>query len=173
MVGCYYLINGMLLIILTEYLSYNCSVSAWIKLISGFVSVILGILVLTKLTFKNDYVNLGIKFLIRIIICLLAFLSQNRILMLLSLLYTRLFNDSYEHITDAPYHNRFKTEEQFSFGNLAEGSKYLGRCIGTLLSGIVLPFGVKYIFFLTFAFTLIQLAFAYRGVYLRKKEKNK
>lgn len=166
----YYSLSGMTLIVLTEGLGYSSVKGSMLILILGLLSVVLGIIVMTKLTFKNDYINFTIKFLTRTLLFLLAFISNNKIFMLVAIIFLRLSVDSYEHISDAPYVNRFAVSEQFSFANLNDGFKYLGRALGTLICGAAIVISLRYNFLFAFIFGMFQVILGYIAIYLRKKE---
>ena len=58
----------LLLLILTNGLGFSATSASNLKMILGIASSILGILTLTKLTFKNDYLNLSLKYITRLIL---------------------------------------------------------------------------------------------------------
>jgi len=79
--------------------------------------------------------------------------------------------ESYTHITDAPYINRFSSDEQLAFCNLKEMVNYLSRAIGNLLCGIAITLGAKYNFIFALIFIIVQLVFAFNALYLYNQEK--
>ncbi len=167
----YYSINGMLLTLLMVGLNKESSQASIFMLVISIISVLLGIFVLKKLTFKNNYINLSIKYLLRTTLYLLAFIFNSNVFFIIAIVYTKVLSDSYSHISDAPYINRFKENEQFNFSNLAEECKYLGRSIGTLICGMAVAYSLRYNFLFAFIFGLIAIIFAYYSLYLRNKEK--
>ena len=167
----YYCLNGMLLTLLIVGLNLKTENASIFMIIISIISVVVGLIVLSKLTFKNNYVNLSIKYLLRTILYLFAFIFNKNAFFLIAIIYTKVLSDSYSHVSDAPYINRFKENEQFNVSNLAEECKYLGRAIGTLICGIAVGFSLKYNFLFAFIFGVISLVFAYYSLYLREKEK--
>ena len=167
----YYSVNGMTMIVLTEGLGFSAVKGSMLVLVLGLLSVLIGLIIL-KFTFKNDYINISIKFLVRTTLYLLAFLINNKIALLIAIIFVRLSVDSFDHISDAPYVNRFNVKDQFSFANMNDGFKYLGRAIGTLICGAAVVINIKYNFLFAFIFGLLQTTFAYIALYLRKKENN-
>lgn len=170
--AAYFTLNGMLLLIFTEGLKMEANSSSLLLMILGITSVIIGIIILEKLTLKNDYINLAIKFVGRTLLFLLAFIFDLNVFYLIAIIFTKLISDSYTHISDAPYINRYKTKEQFSLSNLAEGFKYLGRAIGVLICGLALGLGIRYCFLGAFVCGVFNILFAYLALYYRKKETN-
>ncbi len=169
----YYCLNGMLLTLIMVGLNKETNEASIFMLIMSIISVLIGIIALKKLTFKNNYINLSIKYMFRSILYLLAFIFNSNIFFLIAIIYTKILSDSYSHVSDAPYINRFKESEQFNFSNLAEECKYLGRAIGTFICAIAVTYSLKYNFLFAFIFGLIALVFAYYSLYLRNKEMEK
>jgi len=167
----YYSISSLLITLLTNYLSFTPSSASIIILVLGILSTIVGTLILTKLTAKNDYINISIKYLGRFLTYLLAALTGSKIMILLAIIYMVLTSISYSHVTDAPYINRFDGEYQLSFCNLTEMIGYFSRSIGTFLCGYAIVINVRYIFVIALIFVALQLYFGYKALYLRNKEK--
>lgn len=167
----YACIMEMVLILLTEVVGFSPQFSSNFLLIMGFVALAVGGLILKFLTLKSDYLNLLIKYGGRIVFYFAAFLSGSSFFLLLSIFYAKLFTDSYVHVTDAPYVNRFSKNKQFAFLNLNQMVTYFGIAIGVLCCGLVLEYNVRYVFLLGCLFCLVQLFFGYRAIYLRNIEK--
>ena len=167
----YNCLNGMLLTLLISNLGFSASAASSFKLVLGIVAVFVGTLILEKLTFKNDYVNFSIKFVGRFIVYLLAIIFNNKVVFLLAIIYVRLLSESYGHISDAPYVNRFGNENQLAFCNLKEMINYLAKSVGNLLCGIALTLGTRYIFFFAIIFVIFQIIFGFQALNLRLKEK--
>lgn len=169
----YSCLTEMQVLLLADYFHFEASAISSFNIILGIASVIVGSLVISKLTFKNNYVNLFIKFGLRFILYLIAFLFDSKIVMLLSFLYIKLSTDAYLDITHAPYINRYDNESQLAFNNLKEMIEYLGTSIGVFLCGITLVYGLRYIFLVSSLFIALQLTFAFYALYLRNKEIDK
>lgn len=166
----YECLTGLLLIILTNHLNFSATSAANLKMILGISSSLLGMLILSKLTLKNDYINISIKFATRLVLYILAVTTGNKIIFLIALIFTRGTSETYTHISDAPYINRVETKDQLAFCNLKSMISYLGESIGALLCGIALATNVRYNFLIATIFTAIGLVFAYYALYLRNKE---
>ena len=141
-----------------------------ITLATGIGSAVLGFIVLSFLTFKNEYINLSIKYLIRVILFFIGVFTTNKMLLMIAILYPLIISQSYSHITDAPYINRFDADFQLTFCNLREMVRYLGEAIGIFICGLAIVKGLKYNFMLAGIFGFLQLAFSFYALYLRKKE---
>lgn len=164
-------INGLLLILLTSSLGFSASGASNFKLILGIIAVFLATLILEKLTFKNNYINLSIKFVGRLILFVLAFLTNNKFVFLIAIIFMRLLSESYSHITDAPYVNRFSADEQLAFCNLTEMVNYFSKAIGNFVCGMALAMGARYNFLFAFIFIFFQIIFAFRALKFYNLEK--
>lgn len=169
----YACINGLAITLLITGLDFTASGASTFKLILGIVASFVAVLILEKLTLKNDYINLSIKFVGRSILYLLAFFTNSKIIFIIAITFMYLLAESYGHIFDGPYVNRFTAEEQLSFCNLKEMSKYLAVAVGNLICGLCISFGVRYNFLFAFIFVLIQIITAFKALKLRLSEKEK
>lgn len=166
----YYAINSLVLTLLINNLSITPSNASFLLLGLGILASFIALLILSKLTLKNNYINIGIKFLGRLFTYLLVIIFNSKITILISIIYTRILSESYSHITDAPYVNRFDSDLQLTFCNLKEMVGYLSRSIGTLICGIAITVNIRFAYLIALIFIIIQICFAYRALYLRNKE---
>lgn len=169
----YYSIMGMLISILINVLNFSSKISSNLILVVGFLGILFGFLILKKLTLKNDYINLSIKFLIRFILYIFAFILNSKVSILAALLYAKFISFSYSHICDAPYINRFTGKDQMIFCNLIDMLSYFGRAIGTFICGWGLGMNIRVNFFIASLFIFLQIVFAFLALNLRLKEKEK
>ena len=167
----YYILMGLILLVLTNVFYLEPFWASNIKLSVGIFAVLIAALILAKFTFKNNYINLSIKFLGRTIMYVMAWIFPSLWTFGIALLYTMILSSSYTHIADAPYINRFDNDDQLAFANLKEMVTYLSRSIGTYLCGICLVMGFKYNFILAAVFSFLPTLFAYQALYLYNKEK--
>ncbi len=149
-----------------DYFEFSVSTISNYSILLGIGSVIVGSLVIAKFTLKNNYINLSLKFGIRLFLYLLAFIFNQKILILLAFIFVELSSDAYIDITDAPYVNRYNDEDQLAFNNLKEMIEYVATSIGVFLCGWALLYGIRYIFL----FILFQILLAFYALYLRKQE---
>lgn len=169
----YSCITELQVLILADYLHFSTSTISNFNIILGIGGVIVGSLVISKLTLKNNYINIFLKFGIRCILYLIAFISNQTFFILIAFVFIKLSTDAYLDITHAPYVNRYSNEEQLGFNNLKEMVEYIGTGIGIFLCGIALSYGVRYIFLVGSLFIMAQLGFAFYALYLRNKEIDK
>ena len=135
--------------------------------------MILGTIVLSKLTFRNDYLNIGIKYGGRLVTYILAATFSSNVFLLIAIIFTKITSDCYLHVTESPYLNRYAGPYQLSFCNLKGMVGYFGRSVGTLIAGFLIVINPRYVF-LAAAFVLcFQLLLGFKGVQLRKYEESK
>jgi hypothetical protein len=160
----------LVLRLLVTNLSIEPSTASYLLLGLGILASIIGIIILSKLTLKNDYINIGIKLIGRMITYLLVVLFTHKVVILIAIIYTRVLSESYSHVTDAPYINRFDGDLQLAFCNLREMVGFFSRAIGTYLCGFAITLDLRMAFLIAFVFVSIQIYFAYKSLRLRKEE---
>lgn len=143
----YSCITELQVLVLADYFYFSATAISNYSIILGIGAVLVGSLVIAKLTFKNNYINILLKYGIRFILYVLALIFNHKLLILLAFIFIELSSDAYIDVVDAPYVNRFSNEEQLAFNNLKEMIEYIGTGIGIFLCGIALIYGVRYIFF--------------------------
>lgn len=168
----YYTLVGILMTILTKELGFEPVIASYIKLAFCVLAVGIATLILYKLTSKNDYLNLSIKYGGRIVFYLIAAIFTNKYTIIAGLMFTVLTSSAYAHVVDAPYINRFDSSKQLAFSNLCNMLGYFCKAIGTLICGFCLTYGLKYNFIIAFIFTSICTLFAYQACYKRKNERS-
>ena len=169
----FYIVAALLITLLTNNLGFKPTDASNLILTLGILSVLLGTIILSKLTTKNDYINLSIKYVGIYIFYLIAVLIPTPLTFLIAIIYLKITRFSYTHIADAPYINRYEGKYQLAFCNLKEMAKYFSRAIGTFLCGLMLSINIRYVFVISSIFALFQIIFSYRALYLRKKEQLK
>ncbi|MCI8640379.1 MAG: hypothetical protein HFJ59_00655 [Clostridia bacterium] len=161
---------GLKMLMLTNHFKFSDSIATNYLLIIGLIADVIGILALKYLTPKNDYLTITIKFGIRFIGYIIAFISNNLIITLIAMTWSILISTSYENICDGVYINRVKNNYQLSFANIRYIVRFLGEAIGVFFCGIMYEIGLKYIFGLSAIFMIFQIGLAYYLIYLREKE---
>lgn len=159
---------GLKMLTLTNYINFSDNIATNYLLIVGLVADAIGIIALKWLTPKNDYLTVTIKFGIRFIGYVAAFLSNNIIIILIAITWSILISTAYENIVDGHYVNAVGSEYQLSFTNVRYVIKYLGEAIGIFLCGVMYSAGLRYMFGLSAFFMIFQIGIAYYLVYLRK-----
>lgn len=161
---------GLKMLTLTNYFEFSDNVATNYLLIIGLIADGIGILALKYLTPKNDYITITIKFGIRFIGYIIAFISNNVIITLIAITWSLLISTAYENICDGVYINRVENDWQLSFANMRYIIRFLGEAIGVFLCGIMYEIGLKYMFGLSAIFIIFQIGLAYYLIYLRGKE---
>lgn len=161
---------GLKMLTLTNYFKFTDSQSTNYLLIVGLLADLIGILALKYFTPKNDYITITIKFGIRFVSYVLAFLSNNIIITLIAMTWSILISTSYENICDGYYINRVENKYQLTFTNFRYVVRYLGEAVGVFLCGVMYEIGLKYMFGLSAFFLIFQIGLAYYLIYLRRKE---
>ncbi len=161
---------GLKMLTLTNYFKFSDSVATNYLLVIGLLADIFGIIALKYLTPKNDYVTLTIKFGIRFLGYVIAFVSNNIVITLIAITWSIFISTSYENICDAVYINRLENKYQLSFSNVCHITRFLGEAIGVFLCGLMYEQGLRYMFGLSALFMIFQISLAYYMIYLRNKE---
>lgn len=163
-------ILGMIILLLTTSFGFSAQIAGTLNLSLGIIAVIVGALTLAFLTFKNDKISLGIKYGTRAFLYLMAFIFNVRWLYLVAVFYPFIISESYTHIVDAPYINRFAGKYQLAFCNFQDMIKYAGKSVGLFIGGICFNLGLRYLFAFAFVFCTLQCIFAYIALHYREKE---
>ena len=163
---------GLKMLTLTNYFKFSDNVATNYLLIVGLLADIFGIIALKYLTPKNDYLTMTIKFGIRFLAYVIAFISNNMLITLIAITWSIFISTSYENICDAVYINRLENKYQLSFSNICHIIRFLGEAIGVYLCGLMYEMGLRYMFGLSALFMIVQISLAYYLIYLRKKEKD-
>lgn len=162
---------GLKMLTLTNYFNFSDSVATNYLLVIGLLADIFGIIALKYLTPKNDYLTVTIKFGIRFLGYVIAFVSNNIAITLIAITWSIFISTAYENICDAVYINRLENKYQLSFSNVCHITRFLGEAIGVFLCGLMYEKGLRYMFGLSALFMVFQISLAYYMIYLRKKEK--
>ena len=163
---------GLKMLTLTNYFKFSDNVATNYLLIVGLLADIFGIIALKYLTPKNDYLTVTIKFGIRFLAYVRAFISNNMVMSLIAITWSIFISTSYENICDAVYINRLENKYQLSFSNICHIIRFLGEAIGVYLCGLMYEMGLRYMLGLSALFMIAQISIAYYMIYLRKREKD-
>ena len=160
---------GLKMLMLTNKLGFSDVEATNYLLIIGLTADVIGIVALKFLTPKSDYLAISLKFGIRFILYILAFLINNHIMSMIAITWSILISTAYENKTDAPYINRIKNEYSIFFSNIRYMTWMAGNAIGLYLAGKIYSYGINYMFGLSAIFMSIQIGLAYYLIYLRKE----
>lgn len=166
------LLYGLSITVLTASFFLEERFASLLRIFSGAGASLLAALFLSFLTFKNNYLNIAIKFVSRIILLILALTTDNYLICLIAYLFPLISGQIYSSITDAPYVNRYSGDEQLSFSYFKDMVRYSGEAIGVYLCGILFITGIKMNLLIALILCFIQLILAYIGLYFRNMEAN-
>ena len=161
---------GLKMLTLTNYFNFSDNVATVYLLVVGLLADVFGIIALRYLTPKNDYVTVTLKFGIRFLGYILAFVSNNLFITIMAISWSIFISTAYENICEAVYINRLENSYQLSFSNMCHIIRFLGESIGVFLCGMMYEIGLKYMFGLSALFMIFQISIAYYLIILRKKE---
>lgn len=161
---------GLKMLTLTNYFKFSDNMATVYLLVIGLLADVFGIIALKYLTPKNDYLTITLKFGIRFLGYILAFVSNNLLITIIAISWSIFISTSYENICDAIYINRLENRYQLSFSNMCHIIRFLGESIGVFLCGMMYEIGLKYMFGLSGLFMIFQISIAYYLISLRKKE---
>lgn len=161
---------GLKMLTLTNYFNFSDNMATVYLLVIGLLADVFGIIALKYLTQKNDYLTITLKFGIRFLGYILAFVSNNLLITIIAISWSIFISTAYENICDAVYINRLENRYQLSFSNMCHIIRFLGESIGVFLCGMMYEIGLKYMFGLSALFMVFQISIAYYLISLRKKE---
>ena len=161
---------GLKMLTLTNYFNFSDNMATVYLLVIGLLADVFGIIALKYLTPKNDYLTITLKFGIRFLEYILAFVSNNLLITIIAISWSIFISTAYENICDAVYINRLENRYQLSFSNMCHIIRFLGESIGVFLCGMMYEIGLKYMFGLSALFMVFQISIAYYLISLRKKE---
>lgn len=168
----YYGILGLKTTLFTNDLGFSLQSFSIFSVVVGIIAVFIGTLILEKFTFKNNYINAFIKYGFRAVLFIIAIILSNKSVYFITLLYILLITESYTHVLDAPFINRFDDKFQLAFSNLREMFSYFGIAIGTFFCGILLTYDIKFNFVFALIFCILQVLFLFIAINLKEKEDN-
>ncbi len=161
---------GLKMLTLTNYFKFSDNMATVYLLVIGLLADVFGIIALKYLTPKNDYLTITLKFGIRFLWYILAFVSNNLLITIIAISWSIFISTAYENICDAVYINRLENRYQLSFSNMCHIIRFLGESIGVFLCGMMYEIGLKYMFGLSALFMIFQISIAYYLISLRKKD---
>ena len=166
----YFTALGMQLLLIINYTNLSASNGALFIVICCILGDIFGYIALKKLTPKNDYVTILIKFAIRLTFYILIVILPIKEILLSALFVSLFVSRAYENKTDGIYVNRCPNQDMLTFSNIRYGVGYIGKAIGTLICGLTFDLGLRYIFGIAIIFIFIQIVMALFLIKLRKNE---
>lgn len=153
-------ILGMPMLLLTENLSFSSNFASYFILGLGIASNILSMLVVKYLRFQNDHHNLLMKYGIRVLLYLLIFITNNKLVLLLTLIYLFLSDCPYSFIFGSYFINNIDEKYSLFLTTLKYCSSLLGKAIGTFFCGIVFHYNLRLFILPTIIISIVHYFFA-------------
>ena len=164
---------GLEIILLTSGIGLAPKTASGLSMMLGITSVFVATFVLNKLTFKNNYINIMIKYGGRLLFYALAAISGSYAFIICAVCYARLSSLSYVHVVDAPYVNRISKDYQLAFCNLKEMLTYLGKSLGLLFCGILMNIDLRLNFLFASILIIAEIYLRMLSLKYRLKEEAK
>ncbi len=121
---------------------------------------------------QNDYVNISIKFLVRIILYIIVFITNNPLVLIIAMGYTLITNISYSNLISGFMTNNIKENYVLDFTVINYIFQLIGEAIGIYIAGIIFNYGFAKLLLVAAGFMIVQLIMAYYIIY-RKRQKLK
>ena len=162
---------GLKILLFKNFFDFTDGGATTYVLIIELIGDVFGIIALKYLTPKNDYITMTIKFGIRFLGYVAAFLSNSLWITFIAISWSLFIGAAYENVCDGPYINAVANEYQLKFTNFRYIIKYFGESIGMFFCGLMYAKGLRYMFGLSAFFMIFQLTFCYILIYMRHKQK--
>ncbi len=138
-------ILGLPLLSLTKNIGFSTQFSSLLILIMGVITNILAMLIVKYFKFKNDNINMIFKYGIRLILYLLVFIFNNKILLIVTFIYLLLFDMPYNFIFNSYFLNKVPNKYTFLIITLKYCTTLIGNGIGILICGLIFNFEIRYL----------------------------
>lgn len=160
---------GMPILSLTTNLGFSLKNASFVFLFLGIISNILAILVVKHLHFKNNHLNMVFKYGIRIILYLLTFITNNKILLGVTFIYLFVLEMPFDFIIEGYFINKVKSEYSFLMTTLKYITSLLGQAVGIYLCGLVFNESIRVI--ILPALIISSIHYILTTVLLNKRDK--
>ena len=160
---------GLKMLMLVNFGKFSTHSATVFILILAVVDIIIGALSINILKSKNDYINISIKFLVRLILFILVAISDSFLVMLCAISYCLVTSVAYGSIVNGHMINKVDNNYILDFTVINHIGNLIGEAIGILIAGIMFDFGFKYIFISAIPIMIVQLIMAYYLIYNKRK----
>ncbi len=161
-------ILGMPMLLLTDNLGFSSSFASFCILGLGICSNILSMLVVKHFRFKNDHGNLMIKYGIRVLLYIVVFITNSKMVLLGTLIYLFLTDLPYSFIFGSYFINNIEEKYSLFLTTLKYCSSLLGKAIGTFFCGLVFHLDLRYFVIPALIIGIIHYIFA--SILIEKRE---
>lgn len=147
---------GMPMLTLTKKLNIEHEIASFMILGIGIISNILSMIVVKKLNFKNDQINIFIKYGLRVVLFVLTLITNSPILLILTISYLLLTDCIYNFVLGAYFTNVIDENYSLLFTTLKYSTSLIGNSIGTLICGMTFDLPIRYMILPTVFIGLIH-----------------
>lgn len=162
---------GLKMLMLTNMFNFSASIATNYLLIVGIIADIIGMLALKYFTPKDDYFTVFLKFGIRMLLYMIAAVTNNLIVCLIAITWSILISTAYENRIDGQYINTIPKELQLQFNNVTHIAKYISTAVGLFLAGITYEYGIQFMLGLSAFFMFFQITFSNTLIYMKHHPK--
>ena len=162
---------GLKMLMLTNIFNFSASVATNYLLIVGIMADIIGMLALKYFTPKDDYFTVFLKFGIRMLLYIIAAITNNLIICIIVITWSILISTAYENKIDGQYINTIPKELQLQFNNVTHIVKYISTAMGLFLAGITYEYGIECMLGLSAFFMIFQITFSNTLIYMKHHPK--
>ena len=138
-------ILGLPLLTLTSNLHLKTQIASFLILFLGIVSNLLALQVVKKWHFSNDHVNLIFKYGLRLILYFLVFLTGNKYIFLITIIYLLILDQPFGYLVGSYFINRVPKEYSLFMTVSKYSTSLLGDAIGIFICGLIFNLDIKYL----------------------------
>ncbi len=168
----YNIVIGLKMLMLTTYNNFSTQTATYLVLMFCIIDIIFGALAIKMLKSKNDYINMSIKFLVRIILYIIVFITNSPLILLLAMGYTLITNIAYSNLISGFMTNSINENYVLDFTVINYIFQLVGEAIGIYMAGLLFNQGYGNLLIVAAGVMVIQLVMAYYIIY-RKRQKLK
>lgn len=162
-------ILGMPLLSLTKNLDFSTRTASLIILILGIITNFLAMIVVKYLKNKNDNINMIFKYGIRIILYLLVFITNSKILLIATFIYLLLLDIPYGFIFNSYFIKNIPNKYAFLMTTLRYCSSLIGDAIGVFICGLIFNFDIRFLTLPALIFGIIHYIIGTHLINIRDK----
>ncbi len=134
---------GLPLLILTAKLNFSSNIASYLILGIGIISNFLAMLIVKKLRFKNDHINVFFKYGMRIILYFLVLITNNLVVFFIMIVYLLLTDCPYEFIFSGYFINNVSEKYSLLLTVLKYCTALIGNSVGVFLCGMVFNWSLR------------------------------
>ncbi len=153
-------IFGMPMLLLTNNLDFSSNFASFLILGLGICSSFLSMIVVKYLRFDNEHKNFFVKFGIRLLLYVLVFITNSKLILFITLIYLLITDCLYGFIFGGYFINAIDEKYSLFLTTLKYCSSLLGKAVGTFFCGIVFHFNLRMFIIPALVISIIHYVFA-------------